>query len=47
MVDFDDGKELEKRRKTFEENFNSVLKTSGLKDLNDVGLVSKKLDILL
>ncbi|PWA72729.1 hypothetical protein CTI12_AA262800 [Artemisia annua] len=39
MVDFDDGKELEKRRKTFEENFNSVLKASGLKDLNDVGLV--------
>ncbi|PWA77309.1 ulp1 protease family, C-terminal catalytic domain-containing protein [Artemisia annua] len=39
MVDFDDGMELEKRRNTFEENFKSVLKNSGLKDINDVGLI--------
>lgn len=47
MVDFDDGKDLEKRRLTFEENLNSVLETSGLKDINDVGLVSKKIYLLL
>lgn len=42
MVDFDDGLNLEKRRIKFEENLISVLKSSGLKDFNDVGLVSKK-----
>lgn len=47
MVDFDDGPYLEKRRMKFEENLDSVLETSGLKDLNDVGLVSKKIDLLL
>ena len=42
MVDFEEGMELEKRKKTFEDNFNCVLKNSGVKDMNDVGLVSKK-----
>lgn len=42
MEDFNNGRELEKRRRNFEENLNSVLETADLKDLNDVGLVSKK-----
>ena len=41
MVDFEEGKELERRRKTFEDNLNCVLKNSGVKDINDVGLISK------
>lgn len=38
----EDGKDLEKRRKLFDENVKSVLEIQELNDFNDVGLVRIK-----